>query len=220
MPNRASRRRPGLIDPSTPSAEQLRTLRLALQLRSDSERGETVLFTSAEPGEGKSTIAANYALVSALGQDRVLLVDGDLRNPSLHDLFSVPRGPGLVDLLAGAVQFRDVLEPVGALGNLSLLPAGSSVSSANDLASSARMGDVLRQASEEFDLVVIDSPPLLSASDGAGIAAQEGVDVVLVVRWPARRRPVKKALRNLELIEARLAGLVVNREGRLPAYGY
>lgn len=215
----AVKRQRGFVGPSTPSAEPFRTLRLALQLRSDQERGNVVLFTSAEAGEGKSTVAVNYALLSALGEASVLLVDGDLRKPTLHELLAAPRSPGLVEVLAGTAELQKAVSPVDAGGRLTLLPAGTPVPGASDLAYSGRMADLLRRVSEEYDLVVIDSPPLLGATDGVGIAAQEGVDVVLVVKRP-RRRVVRKAVRKLQLIEATVAGLVVNREGRLTAYRY
>src|SRR5438552_342516 len=83
----------GLVDLSSPSAEPFRGLRLALSLRPEARTGKAILFTSAEAGEGKSTIAANYALVASLGQGDVLLMDGDLRRPILHELFGVPRAP-------------------------------------------------------------------------------------------------------------------------------
>ena len=79
-------------------------MRLALQIRSDDRSGNVVLVTSAEPKAGKSTVAANYALVSSIGETRVLLIDGDLHAPVLHDLFDVPREPGIVEALASGLE--------------------------------------------------------------------------------------------------------------------
>lgn len=213
--------RTGLVDPGQPSSEPFRTLRLALQLRSDSRSGNIVLFTSADAGEGKSTVAANFALVSSLSQNaNVLLIDGDLRKPTVHELFGLSRRPGLVELLASGSNPRELAQSVPGLGKLEVLTAGRPMPLSGELASSERMETILRQASEQYSLVVIDSPPLLAAADAAGIASHTGVDVVLVVKRSGKRRHVRNALRKLELIEASVAGIVVNREGRLSSYGY
>jgi tyrosine-protein kinase Etk/Wzc len=206
-----------LVNVGTPSAEALRTLRLALQLRSESRTGNTILFTSAEPGVGKSTVAANYALVASVGQ-RVLLVDGDLRRPSLHSFFEMPQEPGLIELLAGDSDLAVVARRVPGLGQLRLLTAGKPIPHSADVASSERMRDILRRASADYDLVVIDTAPILGAADAEGMASHPGVAVVLVVRPTTKRRALTKALRRLELIEANIAGVVVNRAGRVESY--
>jgi tyrosine-protein kinase Etk/Wzc len=213
------RKRRGLVDTTSASSEPFRTLRLALQLRSEARTGNIVLVTSAEPKAGKSTVAANHALVSSLGQSRVLLVDGDLRAPTVHDFFGLPRSPGLVDVLAAGVGIEQFVRKV-ELGNLEVLTAGRPIPRASDLASSHRMGDLLAEASERYDVVVIDSPPILSAADAEGLASHPGVDVVVVVRPTTKRRALQKALRKLDLIEANVAGIVVNGQGRAAPYSY
>ncbi len=209
-----------LVDVGSPSAEPFRSLRLALELRSASRRGNIVLFTSAEPGEGKSTLAANYALVASLSQDPVLLIDGDLRQPSLHTVFGTNRVPGLVELFTGTAKLKACTHAVGGLGGLSLLTAGGPFPRSGDLVSSPRMRDILAGASREYGVVVIDSPPLLSSADAAGLASHPRVDVVLVVDAHARRRVAMKAIRKLELLDANPIGVVINRDGALSTYGY
>jgi capsular exopolysaccharide synthesis family protein len=209
-----------LVDPGSPSSEPFRALRLALQLPSVDHKNNVLLITSAEPGEGKSTLAANYALVSAIGFRNVLLIDADLRRPSLHEFFGMPRTPGLVDLAASNGHLKEFTHPIPNFGTLDLLTAGSAIRQSGDLTSSPRMAAILEEAAQKYSLVVIDSPPLLSAADAAGISSLPGVRVILVVGNGARRRLVRKALRKLELIEANVAGAVTNREGRLSAYGY
>jgi capsular exopolysaccharide synthesis family protein len=206
-----------LVDPATASAASLRTLRLALQIRSDSSTGNTILFTSAEPGAGKSTVAANYSLIASTGQS-VLLIDGDLRRPSLHRFFGLEQAPGLVDLLAAGSGIEHVARQIGP-GNLRVMTAGSQISHVSDVASSERMRDLLRDAASDYDLVVVDAPPVLASADAEGLASHPGVDVVLVVKPSSKRRMILKALRRLELIEANIAGIVVNRAGRVSSYG-
>jgi Mrp family chromosome partitioning ATPase len=164
-------------------------------------------------------VAANYALISAQSQDSVLLIDGDLRKPTLHEVFDVPRSPGLTEALAAGGPSDGFAHSIGVLGNLDFLPAGRPVPRSGDLASS-RMGELLAQASDRYGLVVVDASPVLSAADTAGLASHGRIEFVLVVNRSSRRRVVNKALRQLELIEANVAGIVVNRHGRLTAYGY
>jgi capsular exopolysaccharide synthesis family protein len=214
------RRRRGLVDPAAHSSDAFRTLRLALQLRSGAQTGNVVVVTSAEPGAGKTTVASNFALVSSLLPGRTLLVDGDLRNPTLHDIFSVPRSPGLVDLLAAGSGLDHFVHHAGAVGQLDVLTAGRQVPRASDLAASPNMADVLQEASEAYDLVVVDAPPLMSVSDAEGLATHPRVVVVVVTRPKTKARQLTNAMRKLELIEANVAGLVVNGAPGPAAYGY
>jgi capsular exopolysaccharide synthesis family protein len=203
-----------------PSAEPFRTLRLALELRPETRRGKTIVFTSPSLGDGKSTIAANYALVAALTQQHVLLIDGDLRHPMLHEMFGVPRGPGLIDVLGKRKELDECIRHMPILGHVDLLTAGSAVPRVGDLMSSEAMSNVLMSAASTYDAVLVDTPPVLEASDAATLAARPDVDVTLIVNGKGKRRPVLRALRKLQLIDANVLGLVVNREGQLSTYGY
>lgn len=210
----------GVIDPSEPSAEPFRSLRLALELRDSHQTSNIVVFTSANPGEGKSTIASNYAVVAAIvHHGSVLLVDADLRSPSLHTMFGTQRAPGFVEAVAGETA-HDVTHRVRGFGSLDLLTAGGRVASSGDFMSSQRVKDFLTAASREHHLVVVDTPPILSASDAATIATTVGANVVLVVDKSSRRRAVARALHALELVHANVVGIVMNREGSLAQYGY
>ncbi len=207
-------RRKYLVDPQSASSEPFRTLRLAIDLRPDARTGKAIVFTSPGPGDGKSTVAANYALVAA-AQSRVLLIDADLRGPRLHDFFQVPRSPGIVELLRDGGELDDVRHSFPAFGDLELLTAGSSIQRTGGLIASQPMVRLLEEARRNYDLVVIDSQPILAGADAPALASHHGTDVVVVLRASARRRPLMKALRELHLIEANVLGLVLNREGRL-----
>jgi capsular exopolysaccharide synthesis family protein len=206
------RERRALIDPATAASEPFRTLRLALQLHEHATENNIILVTSAEPQAGKSTVACNYALVSSLRQSSVLLIDADLRAPTIHECFGVARTPGLVDVFAAEAELEEFVQRVpGTM--LDVLTAGRPIPRSGDLASSARMAELLRQAAERYDLVVVDSPPVLAAADAEGIASHPGVDVLVVVRRSTRRRALTKALRRLRLIDAHVAGTVLNQWG-------
>jgi capsular exopolysaccharide synthesis family protein len=211
--------RRGIVDLGGPAAEPFRTLRLALELRPETRRGKTIVFTSPNLGDGKSTVATNYALIASMSQ-HVLLIDGDLRQPVLHEIFEVPRGPGLIDVLSKQSPLEECLRSVHFLGRLDLLTAGTAVPRMGDLMSSAAMSELLDIASSKYDAILVDTPPALEASDAATLAARADVDVALVVNGKGKRRPLLRALRKLELIDANVLGLVVNREGQLSTYGY
>jgi capsular exopolysaccharide synthesis family protein len=210
-----------LVDPTAPSSEPFRSLRLALQLNGDRREPRAVLFTSGEAGEGKSTIATNFALVASLTHESVLIVDADMRKPTLHEALGIDRAPGLTDLAAsrhGALA--DFVQHVGSTGHLDVLTAGQPIHRTGDLAASPRMGEIVRDAIAAYDVVVIDSPPVLAAADAAALASHPNVQVVLVVRNGTRRRTIRHAVRELKLVEADLVGVVANRLGRLSQYSY
>jgi capsular exopolysaccharide synthesis family protein len=214
------RSRRGVVDVAGPSAEPFRTLRLALELRPENRRGKTIVFTSAGQAEGKSTIATSYALVSSLSQSRVLLVDADLRHPAQHEAFGVPRAPGLVEVLGRRQTLEECVRSVQFLGHVDLLTAGTPVPRVADLMSSQAMMEFLETAAERYDAVIVDTPPILEAADAANLAVRADVDVALVVDAKGRRRAVSRALKKLELIDANVLGMILNREGTLSTYGY
>ena len=206
-----------LVEPNSSSAEPFRALRLAIETRPGSRTTKGLVFTSPRRMDGRSTIAANYAAVAALVQRPVLLIDADMRNPSLHELFDRPRTPGLVDVLRDELDLGQVVHTFPSLGGLQVLTAGSPLSSPGDLAASPAMGELLGRAYEEYETVVLDSSAALSAADASGLASHPGTDVVMVVNQAGKRRQLVSALRRLTLIEANVLGLVVNREGTLAA---
>ncbi len=211
----------GVIDVSSPSAEPFRMLRLAIDLRPRENGKLPIVFTSANAGEGKSTVAANYALVAAQNDRRVLLIDADLRKPSLHRLFGVRSAPGLTEVIAADTPYMDVVKSVQTSpGTLHLLTAGTPLPNAGDVVGSSGTVALFGGAAEEYDLVVVDSPPVLSASDAATMASHTGADVALVVGKGTKKRSVTQALTKLDLVGVSVLGFVINRHGDLSQYGY
>ncbi len=211
----------GVIDVRAASAEPFRMLRLAIDLRPRENRALPIVFTSAGAGEGKSTVAANYALVAAQSERRVLLIDADLRKPTQHTLFGATVAPGLTDVVAANMHYQDVLRPIQNTPSvLHLLTAGTPLPNAGDVVGSSLMATLFAAASSEYDLVVVDSPPIQVASDAATMASQAGADIVFVVGKGTRRRAVAGALAKLDLVGANVLGFVMNREGTISEYGY
>lgn len=210
----------GLVEPVELSAEPFRTLRVALDLVPDSRRGNLMLFTSAGAGEGKSTVAANYALVSAVNDRRVLLVDADLRNPTIHDIFGIPRFPGLTEVIYSRLEFHAMTRPIEGAPGLHVLTAGMPAPRAGDITGSNAVRDMLTKASKEYDIVAIDSPPVLIGADASHLAAHPDANVVFCVSKKQGTRRVDRAVSKLQFVGANIVGYVVNWEGNLSEYGY
>jgi exopolysaccharide transport family protein len=191
-------------------SEAMRSIRVAVSLSDVDNPPKLLLVTSSVPGEGKSTIASSLAISASASGQRVLLIDGDLRHPSTSKEFGLSGATGLVDMLAGTAQSKDVLRAFGN-GLLAVLPAGSGTKNSPDLLGSQKMLQWLRASVDAYDLVVIDSPPVTAVSDGLLVAAH--VDkVVFVVEWEnTPREVVRRAMSVLGDNRDRLAGIVLNK---------
>lgn len=195
----------------SPTAEDYRTLRTNLRYAGIESPNELLLITSANPGEGKTTTAANLAIAIAQAGKRVILVDADLRRPNLHRLFGVSNDVGLSTLfLEDAPLLEDILLPTQVPG-LSLLVAGDPPPNPAEMLESKRMTNLLNTLREQADMVVLDSPPLLVVAD-ANILASRCSGAVLVIdsghtRTDASRR-VAEALRQSQV---KILGVVLNR---------
>jgi len=200
-----------LVEPDSASAEPLRTLRLAIEARIGVGDTKGLVFTSPRPGDGRSTIAANYALVAAHVQRPVLLIDADMRKPSVHTMFDLPLSPGLVDVLRDQLDPWEVTHALPSLGGLHVMTAGSTLASPGDVAASPVMAELLETVYQDCEAVALDSPAALTAADAASLASHRGTDVVMVVRRSGKRRHVESALRRMAVTEASVVGLVINR---------
>ena len=190
--------------------EAFRSLRTSVLLSAAECPPHSVLVTSTQPGEGKTTIAANLAIALAEVGKRVLLVDADLRSPSVHRLFGRHHDLGLVSYLAGREDWRSVVRPSGTAG-LDLLTSGSVPPNPSELLSSPRMSTLLESAKERYEFVILDSAPMLALADSR-ILAPIVSGVLLVVKSGAI--PGEQALqaqRGVRSVGANLIGVVLNR---------
>jgi polysaccharide biosynthesis transport protein len=211
------RRRRGLVDLRGHAGAPFRELRLSsarLPLRGTATGGATIVVTSVERGDGRSTVALNYARAAAEEGLRVLLIDADLGKPALHRLLDVPpgrEGEGLVGLLSmnGSLSLDEAAFRVG--DRLDVVTAGESAAANSSASGSPAMALLLQHARARYDLVVVDGPPLLVSPEAAALASHEGNEVIVVVRPTVKRRALKDALRKLELVRANVLGLVVNK---------
>lgn len=178
--------------------------------RPDGSRRRTVLITSAVGGEGKTTLAAQLAGRCANAGLLTVLVDADLRRPSLGDLLEVPEGPGLAEVLAGDVPPESAMVVIGNAGGFHLLPAGSAGHDPSRLLHGERLGQLLAQLKATFDVVIVDAPPVLAVPD-ALLLGRWTDGAVLAVRHDASRFPlVERAHRRLAAVGIPVLGVVVN----------
>lgn len=221
-PGRGERRELVVVNaPRSAQAEAFRSLRTAVQFMAQPGRATSLLVTSSRPAEGKSTVAANLALTLAEAGLRVVLVDADLRRPSVAGTFDLEGAAGLTSVLIGQAELDDVLQEWGSAG-LRVLTTGPLPPNPSELLSSPDMAALLDRLGADADVVVLDAAPLLPVTDAVVLARL--VTAVLVVADASRtRRPVlAQALTLLERVDARMAGVVLTHVRRRDAdvYGY
>jgi capsular exopolysaccharide synthesis family protein len=205
-------------EPGSTAAEQYRLLRTRLEGDEAGRRAQMLLVTSPRVGEGKTTTSANLALTMAQDfQQRVVLVEADLRRPTLAALFGLPQGPGLVDVLVGAAQLEDALMPVPDR-HLVVLPAGLPAARSTELLASTMMHRILTSLRAQFDRIVFDTPPLAVADTHVLARVCDGI--LVVVRAGQTPKPaIERALEGVD--PARVLGLVLNEVDRAAeAYHY
>jgi capsular exopolysaccharide synthesis family protein len=209
-----------MFDPQAPETTEFRRIFTRVARTEQEQRLRSVLFTSAEGGEGKTTSAALFAVVSALHQGlRTCLVDGDLHRPRVHRLFAVPREGGLAEVLSKGVSIEAALKAT-RYENLSLMTAGEEGTFPSELLVPDRLATAFGRLKLLFDLIVVDSPPLLPVSDPVVLSGE--VDgVALVLRAGRTQRDVAlRARRILDDAGARLLGVIVNNVDDVLPYYY
>jgi len=199
-----------LTQPKSQFAEAFRSLRTSLLLSNTSHPPKYIVLTSATPSEGKTTAASNLAAILAQKDTRVLLIDGDLRRPNVHHRFGLNGKIGLTTVLTGATTLEDTVQRVPEIPNLDILPSGPVPPFPTEMLSSGAMEAILKRCGELYNYIVIDSPPILSVTDGV-ILARQADAVVLVVRHGKSSKHVVRRARDLLLRSgAAITGIVLN----------
>lgn len=199
-----------VIKPGSAYGEAVRTVRTALTL-SDSERPpRTLLVTSSVPNEGKTSIALSIACQSAKSGQRCIILDCDLRQSAVHVHFGVPNRIGLADCLAGKAQLEEVIE-IDPISGAHFIPAGTRAPNPIDLLGSPQMRSLMKALSQAYELVILDTPPVLAVSDALVLVGHVDATIFLV-RWEKTRR--QAAVSGLKLVleaRANLAGVVLSQ---------
>jgi non-specific protein-tyrosine kinase len=208
-----------LRDPGSAAAEAYRTLRTNIQFSSLDRSLKTLLITSTAPDEGKSVTLANLAVTMAQAEQRVLMVDCDLRRPSLHSIFGLSNEQGLTSAILEQGEGELPIQATAVPG-LSLLASGPLPPRPADLLGSRRMVALLERMRASADIVLIDTPPVVAVTDAAVLAPQ--VDGVLLVLQAGhtRRDRAREARQILEKVKAHIIGVVLNNARLEGGYSY
>lgn len=219
IPNIDRKRRRRSADEAAQMVEAFRTIRMNMRYAVDPTRPFAVTISSPGPNDGKSLVSSNLALSFADGGSRVVLVDGDIRRGELQETFKVPGKPGLVDYLDGTALLPEVLRTTSH-PNLSLLPCGKRQRRAPELLTGPRLTQLVGLLKRDYDVVILDSPPLGAGSDAytLGIAAE---NMVIVLRAGVSDRKMASAkLRTVESLPIRVLGSVLNGIKMTGVYQY
>ncbi|MCK4724347.1 MAG: CpsD/CapB family tyrosine-protein kinase, partial [Anaerolineales bacterium] len=203
----------------TPFGEAFRALRTQILASNPQGALNTLLITSAEVGEGKSSIAANLAFSLAQSGKSVIVVDADLRRPSLHKIFQLPNDLGLSTILKQYEKLPEGVQNSKAPG-LKVLTSGPMLSKSTELLGSPQMSSIIHELGEWFDIVLLDTPSLLAVTDAALLSPLVDGVVLVVGCGQTQERALKTAEKRLNDIHAKLIGVVINRTEQDGSYAY
>lgn len=200
-------------------AEQLRVIRTNITFALPGTHIQTILLTSTLPGEGKSMLAANLAVVFAQENKRVVVIDADLRKPTLHDVFYLPNAHGLVDVLQGE-DLQSMLQETPIVG-LDVLTSGAIPNNPAELLASKHMHNLLGELKARYDIVLLDAPPLLAVSDAQILAHQCDGTIFVMRSGFVEKEALMRAKQQLTASHATVLGVVLNDyEESLPLGAY
>ena len=195
-------------EPKSIAAESYRTLRTNIQYSSFDKEYKVIVITSSEPGEGKSTTAGNLALCMAQGDKKVILVDCDLRRPSIHKKFKVSNLAGLSDVIIGKSDLSKVMHRYNK--NLVLLTSGKIPPNPSEMLSSKSMENLLEKLRENFDYVILDSPPVQAVTDSQILSTKADGTILVVRAERTKKESVNNAINLLKKVNANIIGTVLN----------
>ncbi|GAW28902.1 capsular exopolysaccharide biosynthesis protein [Carboxydocella sp. ULO1] len=210
-------------EPKSPLAEAYRRLRTNIQYANVAHELKTILFTSAGPGEGKSSVAANYAALVAQQKKEVILVDCDLRRPSLHRVFDLKNSRGLTNVMTHDFELKDVLQTTSVPG-LRVLTSGPIPPNPVELLAAEEMDNIMGRLMEMADLVVIDTPPIQAVTDALVLAPKVDGVVLVLMAAAVSRQQARLAKEGIQRVGGRLLGAVLNgvemKKGSYYYYNY
>jgi len=193
--------------PGSREAESFRSIRTALLFACQEHNVRLLQFSSPEPGDGKTTTISNLAIAIAQSGKKVLLIDADMRRPTVHDMFRLSQEAGLSDVLLGEIEWMNVIKTT-PFATLSVMTAGLSPANPAELLSGSGFDGLMRQVRDEYDLVLIDSPPVLAVTDPCVIAPQTDAMVLVVRMEKNKRASVTHAREQLDAYGVRLLGAI------------
>ncbi|OCA87897.1 capsular biosynthesis protein [Bacillus sp. FJAT-27225] len=200
-----------LFDPKSTISEQYRTIRTNIQFSSVDREIRSLMITSSGPAEGKSTTAANMAVVFAQTGKKVLLIDSDLRRPTVHYTFSLPNTYGLTNVLTKQIQFEEAIRET-EVENLFIMTSGPIPPNPAELLGAATMNQLFETAYSHFDIVLFDTPPVLAVTDAQILANKCDGTLLVIYSGKTIIEQVTKAKELLEAAQGKLLGTVLNHK--------
>lgn len=206
-------------DPTGMISEQFKTIRTNIQFSSVDKKLQSIMFTSSAPAEGKSTVSNNVAVTWADQGAHVILVDADLRRPTVHRTFDVSNRLGLSNYLSGNVELAEVIQPT-VVANLSVITSGPIPPNPSKLLNSSRTKTLLEKLNSQSDLIVLDAPPVNTVTDAQILATRIDGTILVVPQGIAEKVGVRHAKQALETVHANILGAVMNRVTAEKSGGY
>jgi protein-tyrosine kinase len=197
------------IEPKSPAAEAYRSLRTSIQFAGLDHKCRSIVVTSSSPGEGKSTTVANFGVVMAQTGARICLVDSDLRRPTLHRIFGLSNSRGLTTALLEGASLKDIAQPT-PVPNLFVVTSGPLPPNPAELVGSNRMRESLETGVADFDMVLLDSPPVVSVADAVVLASFCDGVVLVVQTGKVPHEVIRRAAGNIQAVKGRILGVVMN----------
>ena len=194
--------------PKSIEAEAYRSLRTNIQYSSFDKKYQTLVVTSANPGEGKSTVSGNLALVLAQGESKVLLVDCDMRRPSVHKKFRISNTYGISDLLVGNKKMESVAHKYN--DNLTIVPSGKIPPNPAEMLGSKAMTAFLEEMKKHFDYIVLDTPPLQAVADAQILSTKVDGSLIVVRAGVTKKDAVHNAVSIINKVNGTIIGTVLN----------
>lgn len=210
-----------VTNPRSPISEAYRTLRTNLEFSSLDKTIRSMVVTSAAPEEGKSTTLANLAVTIAQAGKKVILVDCDLRRPSLHQIFAVRSPVGFTDMMRDDTLMAKPPLQDTCVSNLFLLTSGTLPPNPSELLASRRMSELITALYEHADILLFDAPPIIAVTDAAVLASKVDAVLLVISAGKTKREHARQAKALLEKVNARLIGTVLNNvKGETSMYQY
>lgn len=205
--------------PKSVAAEAFRALRTGLHFAAVRKEQKVIMVTSTFPGEGKTTISANFAETLAQNGSKVLLIGGDLRRPTLHKIFDFPNVPGLTELIAGDCELSKIVHHT-TMNKLDVISAGTNPPNPSELLGSERMAKLLLFLKGNYDYIIIDAPPVLAVSDTSIMVSLCDAMVVVIETGRVPQKAIRRVQEILAGVDAPIVGMVMNdKTGEAERYG-
>jgi len=198
-----------VTNPRSPISEAYRTLRTNIRFSSVDREVKVVMVTSPGPGEGKSTTVGNLAVTYAQADQKVLLIDSDLRKPVLHRLFHVSNRFGLTDLLVSGADPLQAIRTT-SVPNLHLITSGPTPPNPSELLGSKRMAAIMEELRGRYDMILLDTPPIIALTDAQIVSSLSDGVLLVIDAGKVKQSIALRAKANLEQVNARILGVVLN----------